>query len=194
MYNVKRMEVAELVLIRLFASLFYISAFTFGGGYVIVPLMQKRFVEELQWIDENEMLDMIAIAQSAPGPVAVNASILVGYKVANIIGSLVAVVATVLPPLIIISVVSMFYEQFKTNMLVNLFLQGMKAAVCAVIFDVVIRLARNILGQRDLVNIALIIVCFIAAAILNLNVAIIILACATIGVLRSLIKGIRGKN
>ncbi|MDD3809005.1 MAG: chromate transporter [Erysipelotrichaceae bacterium] len=188
------MEVAELVLIRLFGSLFYISAFTFGGGYVIVPLMQKRFVEELQWIDENEMLDMIAIAQSAPGPVAVNASILVGYKVANIIGSLVAVVATVLPPLIIISVVSMFYEQFKTNVLVNLFLQGMKAAVCAVIFDVVIRLARNIIGQRDMMNISLIMACFIAATLLNLNVAIIILACATVGVLRFLFKGKRGKN
>ena len=69
-----------MLLVRLFTSLFYISAFTFGGGYVIVPLMQKRFVEELKLIDEDEMLDLIAIAQSAPGPVAVNASILVGFK------------------------------------------------------------------------------------------------------------------
>ncbi len=180
-----------MLLIRLFTSLFYISAFTFGGGYVIVPLMQKKFVDELKLIDENEMMDMIAIAQSAPGPVAVNASILVGYRIANVIGSVVAVIATVLPPLLIISVVSLFYEQFRSNLVVNLYLQGMKAAVCAVILDVVIRLSSNILDQRDVLNAAMIVVCLVGAIVINLSVVTIILSCIAIGIFRSFADGKR---
>ena len=89
--------------LKLFLSTFYLSAFTFGGGYVIVPLMRKKFVNEYGWIDENEMIDLIAIAQSAPGVIAINASLIIGYKLAGILGAIVALVGTVLPPLIIIS-------------------------------------------------------------------------------------------
>ena len=88
--------------LKLFLSTFYLSAFTFGGGYVIVPLMRKKFVNEYGWIDENEMIDLIAIAQSAPGVIAINASLIIGYKLAGILGAIVALVGTVLPPLIII--------------------------------------------------------------------------------------------
>ena len=69
--------------LKLFLSTFYLSAFTFGGGYVIVPLMRKKFVNEYGWIDENEMIDLIAIAQSAPGVIAINASLIIGYKLAQ---------------------------------------------------------------------------------------------------------------
>lgn len=72
------------MLFRLFLSTLYISAFTFGGGYVIVSLMKKKFVDDYHWIDENEMLDFVAIAQSAPGPIAINGAIVVGYRLANI--------------------------------------------------------------------------------------------------------------
>ena len=92
--------------LKLFLSTFYLSAFTFGGGYVIVPLMRKKFVNEYGWIDENEMIDLIAIAQSAPGVIAINASLIIGYKLAGILGAIVALVGTVLPPLIIISIIS----------------------------------------------------------------------------------------
>lgn len=85
---------------KLFTSTFLLSAFTFGGGYVIVSLMKKKFVDELQWIDEKDILDLTAIAQSCPGPVAVNASILIGRKIAGLKGSLVAMLGTILPPLI----------------------------------------------------------------------------------------------
>ena len=87
---------------KLFTSTFQLSACTFGGGFVIIPLMRKKFVEELHWIEEQEMLDLTAIAQSSPGAIAVNASILVGYHVAGISGALVTLIGTVLPPLIII--------------------------------------------------------------------------------------------
>ena len=100
---------------KLFYSMVYLSTFTFGGGYVIVTLMQKKFVDEYHWINKDEMLDLVAIAQSAPGAIAVNGAIVVGYKIAGILGIIVSVIATILPPFIIISVVSVFYSIFKEN-------------------------------------------------------------------------------
>ena len=91
---------------KLFLSAFQLSACTFGGGFVMIPLMQKKFVDELHWIEEQEMMDLTAIAQSSPGAIAVNASILVGYHVAGVFGALITVLGTVLPPLIIISIIS----------------------------------------------------------------------------------------
>ena len=88
------------VLFKLFISTLYLSAFTFGGGYVIVTLMKKKFVDELQWIEEDEMLDLVAIAQSAPGAIAVNGAIVAGYKLAGIIGVLTAIIATIIPLLL----------------------------------------------------------------------------------------------
>ena len=102
-------------LLRLFLSTLYISSFTFGGGFVIVTFMKKKFVDELHWIDEQEMLDMTAIAQSSPGAIAVNAAILVGWRVAGFIGMLVAVLGTVIPPMVILSVISLFYSAFASN-------------------------------------------------------------------------------
>ena len=91
------------VLRRLFFSTLYLSAFTFGGGYVIVTLLKKKFVDEYHWIEEDEMLDLVAIAQSAPGAIAVNGAIVVGYKLAGMLGAAVAIVATIIPPFVIIS-------------------------------------------------------------------------------------------
>ena len=90
---------------KLFVSTLYLSAFTFGGGYVIVTLMKKKFVEELKWLDEDEMLDITAIAQSSPVPIPINASVILGYRMYGIVGSLVAILGTALPPMIIISLI-----------------------------------------------------------------------------------------
>ena len=86
------------VLIKLFISTLYLSAFTFGGGYVIVTLMKKKFVDQYHWIEENEMLDLVAIAQSSPGAIAVNGAIVVGYKLAGMVGAVTAIIATIIPP------------------------------------------------------------------------------------------------
>ena len=83
---------------KLFVSTLYLSTFTFGGGYVIVTLMKKKFVDDYHWIEEPEMLDLIAIAQSSPGAIAVNGAIVVGYKLAGLVGALTAIAGTVLPP------------------------------------------------------------------------------------------------
>lgn len=132
----------------LFASTFMLSAVTFGGGYVIVPLLKRKFVDELHWIDEQEMLDMVAIAQSSPGPLAVNASIIIGYRMAGVPGALLTALGTVLPPLVIISVISAFYAAFRDNRIVSLVLKGMQAGVAAVIASVVITMATGVLRQN----------------------------------------------
>ena len=125
------------VLVKLFLSTLYLSAFTFGGGYVIVTLMKKKFVDEYHWIEEDEMLDLTAIAQSSPGAIAVNGAIVVGYKLAGLPGVLVSIVATVIPPFVIIALISVFYNAFRNNWLISQMLEGMQAGVGAVIASVV---------------------------------------------------------
>ena len=104
---------------KLFLSTLYLSAFTFGGGYVIVTLMKKKFVDQYHWIEEDEMLDLVAIAQSAPGPIAVNGAIVVGYKLAGLFGVAVAILGTIIPPFVIIALVSVCYNAFRSNVIVG---------------------------------------------------------------------------
>ena len=130
------MESKRKVLQKLFLSTLYLSAFTFGGGYVIVTLMKKKFVDEYHWIEENEMLDLVAIAQSSPGPIAVNGAIVVGYKLAGMIGVLVSIIGTIIPPFLVISVISVCYQAFRDNFFVSQMLEGMQAGVGVVIASV----------------------------------------------------------
>ena len=171
---------------NLFLSTFTLSAFTFGGGYVIVPLMQKRFVKELKWIDEDEMLDLVAIGQSAPGPIAINTSILAGYRMAGIPGALLTVFGTVLPPLITITVISFFYIAFRDNHIIQSLLKGMQAGVAAVIVDVVIGMAAKIIKDRRILPVIVMVLSFIAAALLDINIIIILLICGALGVYTTL--------
>ena len=182
------MENTKNVYKKLFSSSFFLSAFTFGGGFVIIPLMKKKFVDDLKWIEEEEMLNIAAIAQSSPGAVAVNASILLGYRIAGILGSLVTILGTVLPPLIIISVISFFYNAFRENVVVNAVLKGMQAGVAAVIADVVLNLGGNIVKDKDIVFILVMIGAFIATYFLKINIMYIILICGCIGAAKILIQ------
>lgn len=170
----------------LFFSTLYISAFTFGGGFVIVTFMKRKFVDELHWIDEQEMLDMAALAQSSPGAIAVNAAILVGWNVEGLLGMVVAVTGTIIPPMVILSVISFFYAAFASNVYVALVLKGMQAGVAAVILDVVCGLGGNVLKTRSVVYIALMVLAFVASFFFDVNVILIILAAAVFGVARAL--------
>lgn len=175
-------------LIKLFFGMLYISTFTFGGGFVIVTFMKKKFVDELHWIDEQEMLDMTALAQSSPGAIAVNAAILVGWQVEGLVGMVIAVIGTILPPMVILSVISLFYEAFAANTYVALVLRGLQAGVAAIILDVVCGLGGNVLKTRSALYIALMIAAFVANFVFSLNVVFIILAAAVIGVVVALLK------
>lgn len=177
----KKQEKPYKMLWQLFLATFSLSAFTFGGGFVIVSLMKKKFVEDLGWLDENEMLDITAIAQSSPGPIPINASVILGYRMYGIIGSLVAVLGTALPPMIIISLISIFYVQFRSNQIIATALQVMRAGVAAVIFDVVINLAKNVIKTKNIMYIVMMIVSFIMTYFMGVSAMTIILLCLFIG-------------
>lgn len=176
----------------LFLSTLYISAFTFGGGFVIVTFMKRKFVDELHWLDDQEMLDMTALAQSSPGAIAVNAAILVGWRVEGFAGMLIAVLGTIIPPMVILSVISMFYAAFASNPYVALVLKGMQAGVAAVILDVVWGLGGDVLRTRSPLYIGLMAAAFIASYFFDVNVILIILAAAAFGVLRALVLHRKG--
>ena len=175
------------VLWKLFVSTLYLSAFTFGGGYVIVTLMKQKFVDELHWIEEDEMLDLIAIAQSAPGAIAVNGAIVVGYKLAGLLGAIVAIIATIIPPFVIITAISYFYELFRDNFVVSKLLSGMQAGVGAVIASVVWDMGGGVLKQKSAVSDFIMVAAFLAACVFRVNVVYIILACIALGVLRTVL-------
>ena len=172
----------------LFFSTLYISAFTFGGGFVIVTFMKRKFVDQLHWITEAEMLDMAALAQSSPGAIAVNAAILVGWRVAGLPGMVVAVVGTIIPPMVILSIISFFYASFATNPYVALVLKGMQAGVAAVILDVVCGLGGAVVKTKSAVYIALMAAAFVANFFFDVNVILIILVAAAFGVVRALFQ------
>lgn len=166
----------------LFLTTLYISAFTFGGGFVIVTFMKHKFVDELHWIDEKEMLDFTALAQSCPGAIAVNAAILVGWNVYGFAGMIVATLGTILPPMIILSIVSFFYAIFSTNVWVAVVLKGMQAGVAAVILDASCSLGESVLKEKSRLSVFIIIAAFICDFFLDVNVIYIILVAACIGI------------
>lgn len=174
------------LLAQLFLSTLTLSAFTFGGGYVIVTLMKKKFVDEYHWIDQEEMLDLVAIAQSAPGAIAVNGAIVVGFKLAGLAGLLVAVTATIIPPFVILSVISAFYEAFASNEIVALALAGMQAGVGAVIASVVYDMGSGIVKEKDLLGCVLMAAVFLLNYFAGVNVMVLILSCGVLGVFRTL--------
>lgn len=162
------------IYIKLFKSTFTLSAFTFGGGFVIIPLMKQKFVDTLGWIEEDEMLDLVSIAQSSPGALTVNASIIVGYKVKGIKGALIATLGSVLPPLFIISIISYFYDAFITNPIVLKLLMAMNIGIAAILIDVVYELAKTVIGDFKAYAVAMIIAIFLAAYF-KVNIIVIII-------------------
>ena len=189
----KIMENKKNVLWKLFISTLYLSAFTFGGGYVIVTLMKKKFVDDYHWIEENEMLDLVAIAQSSPGPIAVNGAIVVGYKLAGMSGVLVAIIGTIIPPFLIISVISVCYNAFRSNYFVSQMLEGMQAGVGAVIASVTYEMGAGIVQDKNGISIVIMVGAFIASCIFEVNVVYVVIVCGLIGVIRTCIAK-RRKN
>ncbi len=172
--------------IKLFKSTFFLSMFTFGGGYVIVPLMEKKFVNELGWISEDEMLDLIALGQSSPGPIAVNTSILVGYRMAGVSGAMVTVLGTIIPPLLIMTVLAYIYIAVRDNPIVNNVLLGMQAGVAAIIVNVVYNMGKRIVIQKKKLPILVMIAALIAGIVFQVNILWLLLFSGIIGALTTL--------
>ena len=180
--------------LRLFVTMLYISAFTFGGGYVIVTFMKKKFVDEFRWIDEKEMLDLTALAQSTPGAIAVNAAIMVGWRVGGFCGMLISVLGTIIPPMVIIGIISLFYAAFAANPYVALVLRGMQAGVAAVILDVVWNMGSKVIKEKKWLEDCIMLAAFAATFFFKVNVIYIILVAAVIGTAKILLIRKEGKT
>lgn len=172
-------------LTRLFLATFYLSAVTFGGGYVIISLMQQKFVKEYHWLDEEEMLDFVAIAQSAPGAIAINGAIAVGYKLAGMLGILVTISATILPPLMIISLLAYSYQFFIQIIWIQWLLTGMQLGVAALILQVIVEMIRPYIKAKSYFDLLLFIVVIGANLFLSINAVVLILFGLLIGIIRA---------
>ena len=181
-------------LVKLFFTMMTISAFTFGGGFVIIGMMRKKFCEELHWVTDDEVLDMTAIAQSAPGALAVNSAIIFGYRMAGLKGALISVLGTVIPPIVIISIICMIYDAFASNVIVQTALQVMRAGVAAIICDVVIDLAKNVIDSKNTLNIILMVAAFIASWFFKVSAITIILIFIALGLAMSLMNRTKEEN
>ena len=177
-------------LIELFTGMLSISAFTFGGGFVIISLMRRKYVDQLHWVSEQEMMDMAAMAQSAPGAIAVNAAVLLGWRVAGFCGMLCAVLGTILPPMVVLLWVSVFYRVFSTNVWVAHALSGMQAGAAAVVCDVAITLTGGVARMRSPLRIAVMAGAFVLA-LFGVNTLWIILGAAGTGLVIHFMEGRR---
>ncbi|CBZ05264.1 chromate transporter [Clostridium botulinum] len=179
--------------LSLFRITFSISAFTFGGGYIVIPMMYKYFVNDLELISEQELLDIAAIAQSTPGAIAVNIAVLVGYRISGIIGAIITCIGTVLPPLLILSIISFFYKAFRDNRVISAILRGMEAGVAATIVDLIIDMGQGILKEKNLLLTLMTPITFLASFIFNINVLVIIISCSILCFVQTYIKSRKGR-
>ena len=165
----------------LFKSTFIISAFTVGGGFVIIPLLKAKYVDEYHWISDKDTLDMVAIAQSMPGVIAVNSAVILGYRMAGVLGTIVALVATVLPCLITLTIISYCYDFFIQNAYIKMILRGMQCGATALIVNVGIDLLIKQGKKRLLLPLAIIVATFIANLCFDVNIMVLIIIDGIIG-------------
>lgn len=168
----------------LFGINLFISAFTFGGGYVVVPMIRKYFVQKKKLFTEEDVVSMAAVSQSTPGAIAINLSALAGYQVAGILGACISCIAAILPPLLILSLVSLWYTAFASNVLISAILRGMQAGVAALIVDLIVDMCKMILKEKSLLLTLMIPSAFFCNFILQINVALILIVCCILCILR----------
>lgn len=132
------------LLLTLFVTMFKIGLFTFGGGYAMIAIIEREIIERKKWIDNDEFLDIIAIAESTPGPLAINSATFVGYKIAGVLGSVFATLGVVLPSFIIIYIISLFFDAFLSIVWVGYAFRGIQVAVAFLIFNAGIKMLKKL--------------------------------------------------
>ncbi|MCR4612276.1 MAG: chromate transporter [Lachnospiraceae bacterium] len=176
-------------LLTLFLTFLKIGAFTFGGGYAMIPLIQKEVVTNKKWIEDKDILEIVAIAESTPGPIAINAATFIGYRIAGFMGALAATLGVVLPSFVIIIVISYILEMFEDFKGVKYAFNGIRAGVLALIIKALYDMYKQC--PKGVVSYIVMGASFILAAFLNVNVLLVILGCALFGLITYLIKNRR---
>lgn len=175
-------------LVKLFTTTIYLSTVAFGGGLVIVPLLRKTYVEKYQWLLENELLDDVALAQSTPGAIITNTTMLIGFQTAGILGALTTLIASVIPPFLIITGVYYGYEAIKAFTLTDAIMSGMRAGVAAVILDVVLKMSKTRVKEDGWFGVVVMLLSFVATFFLKFSVIYSILIAAALGIALSYLK------
>ena len=176
----------------LFLTFGKIGTFTFGGGYAMIPLIQREVVETKQWITDDDVLEILAIAESTPGPIAINAATFVGYRVAGTFGAFCATMGVVLPSFFIIYALSFVIREFQELKFVQYAFFGIRAAVLALVIKALLSMYKQC--KKNAVSYILMAAAFIAVAFLNFSIFPVIIGCALIGLLSSTHHGRRVKS
>lgn len=168
---------------KLFVSFFKIGLFTFGGGYAMIPFIQSEAVEKHKWISDDDILDILAIAESTPGPIAINSATFIGNKLAGFWGAATATFGVVLPSFLIISIISYFLELFSNAQILSYAFLGIRAGVLALILKAFWNMYKK--SNKDLLFYILLALSLILTAIFNINVILVLLGCAIVGIIYS---------
>ena len=181
------------LILELFLTFLRIGAFTFGGGYAMISLVERDVVDKKKWLTSKEMLDIIAIAESTPGAIALNTATFVGAKVAGIFGSIVATFAVLFPSTVIITLISGVINEFGDNQYVKWAFMGIRAAVCALILNAVIKMSKFLKGEKRIVIYAVMAVSLTLALlnefdVIKFDVIYIILMSAVFGIVWGIIN------
>ncbi|MBQ3046433.1 MAG: chromate transporter [Clostridia bacterium] len=156
--------------LRLFLAMFKIGLFTFGGGYAMIAIIEREIVEKKQWINHDEFVDLIAIAESTPGPLAINSATYVGYKIAGVLGSVFATLGVVLPSFIIIFIISLFFDAFLAIEWVAYAFRGIQAAVAFLILNAGIKMLKNVKKSVfGIIMTSLTVLCFVTLSLLAVS-------------------------
>ena len=178
--------------LKLFLVFFKIGAFTFGGGYAMIPLIEREVAEKYGWISSQDMLYIIAIAESTPGPIAINSATFVGYKTAGVIGAACATLGVVLPSFVIISVISYVLTQFQELKVVQFAFNGIRAGVLALIIKALWSMYKKC--PKSFIGYVIMGLSFVLAAFTGINVIFVILGAAITGIVSSLVMARRAKK
>lgn len=179
-------------LLPLFLTFLKIGGFTFGGGYAMIPIIQREIVEKKKWITDDDILEIIAIAESTPGPIAINSATFVGYRVGGFLGALVATLGVVLPPFCIIFAISFVLRQFSELRAVKYAFWGIRAGVLALICKALWSMYKKV--DKGLIPYIVMTAAFILTAVFNVNVLYVIIGCAVFGIITSFVAAGRVKK
>ena len=170
---------------KLFCTFFKIGGFTFGGGYAMIPLIQKETVEKQGWITDEDILEIIAIAESTPGPIAINSATFVGYRTAGFWGAFAATLGVVLPSFVIILAISFVLRQFQQLKAVQYAFYGIRAGVLALLFKALWSMYQK--APKNWASYVVMASAFVLTAFLKVNVLYVIVGCAVFGLVTSLL-------
>lgn len=166
-------------ILKMFIAFFKIGAFTFGGGYAMIPIIEEEVVNKQGWVSKEEFMDMLVVSQSFPGAMAVNFSIFIGYKISGVIGGVVALLGVALPSFLIILLIATLFMQFRHNYYVNLAFKGISAAVPILVLTGVVSLAKGV--NRNLRNGIILVLALLALTVFKINPIIVIVVAAIYG-------------